>query len=129
MPDPSTEITPALHRKLAVDLFNGTWTWMEKPDRTPAEDDTMLHGAHASRWHWEQVGTPKNLAVGEWQVSRVYTVLKRPEPAVYHARRCLEICEANGVGDYPYAYAHEALARAHALAGDGDVARRHLDLA
>ena len=32
----------------------------------------------------------------------------------------LEHCEANGIGDWDLAYAYEALARAHALAGDGE---------
>ena len=31
----------------------------------------MIHAAHASRYHWSQVGTKANLARGEWQVSRV----------------------------------------------------------
>ena len=49
----------------------------------------MIHAAHAARYHWSKVGTKANLARGEWQVSRVYTVLERPEPALYHAHRCL----------------------------------------
>ncbi|MCY1139283.1 hypothetical protein OWR29_14885 [Actinoplanes sp. Pm04-4] len=38
-------------RQLAVDLFNGVWTLLEKPDRTAEDDDRMLHMAHASRFH------------------------------------------------------------------------------
>jgi hypothetical protein len=52
----------------------------------------------------------------------VYTVLGRSEPAIWHANRCLEHCEQNGIGDWDLAYAYEALARAHALAGDGEAA-------
>ncbi|MBA3365103.1 MAG: hypothetical protein H0U03_04865, partial [Actinobacteria bacterium] len=62
----------AERRQLAVDLFNFVWTLLEKADRTGEEDDTMLHAAHASRFHWGEVGAPVNLARGEWQVSRVY---------------------------------------------------------
>ena len=83
----------------------------------------MLHMAHASRYHWGQVGAPVNLSRGEWQCSRVYAVLGRPEPALYHARRGLEICRAYGIGDWDLAYAYESLARAHAVAGDKDQAR------
>ena len=54
----------------------------------------MIHAAHASRYHWSKVGTNANLARGEWQVSRVYTVLDRAEPALYHAHRCLTHVEA-----------------------------------
>ena len=108
-------MTPEEERQLAVDLFNRTWKLMELPGRTPEQDDELIHAAHASRHHWAAVGTPANLARGEWQLSRVYVVLGRPEPALYHARRCLAYCEGSP----------EALARAHRLAGDADDAARH----
>ena len=104
-------IDPTVERQLAVDLFNATWGLMDEPDRSPGDDLRMLHMAHASRHHWAQVGEPVNLARGEWQVSRVYAVLGRPEPARFHGERCLEICEANGIGDFDLAYAYEAIAR------------------
>lgn len=109
------------HRAIGVDLFNRTWDLMGKQDRTVEEDDAMLHMAHASAHHWRAEGagaTANNLARSEWQVSRVYTVLGRGEPARYHARRCLEICQANGIGDWDLAFAYEALARAASIAGD-----------
>jgi hypothetical protein len=105
------------HRKIAIDLFNFVWTLLDKPDRTVEDNDQMIHAAHASRYHWSQVGTAVNLARGEWQVSRVYAVLNRPEPAQYHARQCLDICLENKIGDFDLAYAYEALARASAIAG------------
>jgi tetratricopeptide (TPR) repeat protein len=113
----------AAERRQAIALFNGTWDLMEKEDRTTEEDDRMLHMAHASRYHWGQVGTAANLARGEWQVSRVYTVLGRGEPALHHAQRVLDICRANGIGDWDLAFAYEALARASAVAGDAEQAR------
>lgn len=116
-------------RRMAVDLFNGTWRLMEKADRTPSEDDRMLHMAHASRYHWEAVGLPANLARGEWQCSRVYAVLGRAEPSLHHARRVLDICLANGIGDWDLAFAYEAIARARAVAGDAAAARGATELA
>jgi hypothetical protein len=71
----------------------------------------MVHAAHASRYHWGIVGKPVNFARGEWQISRVYSILKRSEPASYHAKRCLQICKENKIGDFDLAYAYEALAR------------------
>ncbi len=117
------------HRRLAVDLFNAVWRFLEQPDRSAAEDDTMLHAAHASRFHWGAIGAPVNLVRGEWQISRVYTVLGRPEAAVYHARRCLELCEGAELEDWDLPYAYEALARAHAVAGEADEAARYKGLA
>lgn len=100
---------------------------MELPERTPEQDDELVHTAHASAYHWLQVGTAANRARSEWQLSRVYVVLGRAEPALHHARRCLEICEASpeALEDWDLPYAHEALARAHGLAGAADAAGEH----
>jgi DNA-binding transcriptional MerR regulator len=116
----TTELDPATRRQLAKDLFNHTWTLLEKPDRSPAEDDEMIHSAHASRFHWGEpgVGEPVNLARGEWQCSRVYAVLGRAEPALWHARRCVALNEAGGYADWDIASAYEAMARAYLAAGD-----------
>ena len=113
----STKADTERQRRLAAQLFNGTWNLLSKKRRTKEESDTMIHMAHASRYHWGLVGGPKELAIGEWQISRVYAVVRRPEPSLYHAERSLEICKAHGVGDFPLAYAYEALARAFAIAG------------
>ncbi len=106
------------HRALAVALFNHVWTLLEMEDRTREQDDQMLHAAHASRHHWGVVGAPVNLARGEWQCSRVYSVLGRGEPAIHHGRRCLEICQQHGIGDFDVAFAYEALTRGYAVSGD-----------
>lgn len=118
-------------RLLAAQLFNETWRLMEQENRTTEDDDRMIHAAHASRYHWGQVpeATPANLARGEWQISRVYTVLGRAEPALHHARRVLAICERGDVEDWDLAFALEALARAYAVAGDAAQARRYTDRA
>ena len=106
-------------RRLAANLFNLTWSLLTKGDRSPEEDDRMLHAAHASRFHWGEVGEPVHFARGEWQCSRVYTVLGRAEPALHHAQRCLDWCEASEeLDDFDIPYAYEALARAHLLAGN-----------
>ncbi len=121
---------PAQHRQLAVDLFNHVWTLISKANRTPEEDDELIHAAHASRYHWSRAGTATNLARGEWQCSRVYATLDRPEPALHHARRCLEILEESGDGeDWDVPFAHEALARAFFVAGDTEAAEHHLAIA
>jgi hypothetical protein len=109
---------------LAASLFNGVWTLLENTSRTPDDDLRMIHMAHASRYHWGQVGTPVNTVRGEWQCSRVYATLRRGEPALFHAKHALQICEANSIGDFDLAFCYEALARAHAVAGDTDDARR-----
>ena len=119
MPTPNGKsIDRGTRRQLAVDLFNHVWTLLETPDRTPMQDDEMLHAAHASRHHWAEVGEPVNLVRGEWQCSRVYATLGRSEPAMWHARRCLALCEEHGIGGFDFAFAWEAIARAAFVAGD-----------
>ena len=112
----------------AAALFNHVWALLEKPHRTVAEDDEMVHAAHASAHLWMQAGTVANRARSEWQCSRVYAVLGRAEPALHHARRCLELCESgpDEIEEFDLPFAYEALARAHALAGDAAEAREFL---
>ena len=117
------------HRQLGVDLFNEVWRLLE----TREDDERMLHAAHASAYHWSEAPEcePCNRARSEWQVSRVYSVLGLGEPALRHAQRCLELCEQkpDNVEDWDLPFAYEALARAHAVAGDDEEARRYERLA
>ncbi|MBG0786994.1 MAG: hypothetical protein H0S79_18005 [Anaerolineaceae bacterium] len=107
-----------IHRQMAIDLFNLTWDLMEKTDRTQAETDRMINAAHASRYHWEIAGEAVNIARGEWQISRVYAVVGRSEPCLYHAERCLQVTLENDLVDFDLAFAYEAMARAWHLVGD-----------
>ncbi len=116
-------------RQHAVDLFNETWSLLDTADRAPEQDERMIHAAHASRLHWEAAGTAENVAIGDWLCSRVYAVLGRAEPSMYHARWCLSRAETEPLPDWVRAEGHEAMARAHALQGDLDEARRHAEQA
>jgi tetratricopeptide (TPR) repeat protein len=113
-------------RRLGIDLYNRTWTLMDTPG------DEMLHCAHASAYHWlHGGGTTANRARSEWLCSRVYSILGRPEPALHHARRCLELVESapDEMEDWDIAGAREALARAHLAAGETEEARRYYERA
>ncbi len=111
------------HRALAKALYNHVWTLLEAAERTPDQVDEMIYATHASAYHWlRSGGTLVNRARGEWQIARVYSTLGRGEPALWHARRCLELAEAAtaaGVAeDWDLAAALEGLARAQAVSGD-----------
>jgi hypothetical protein len=117
------------HKKLATSLFNLTWDLLDREERTQEENDKMIHAAHASRYHWGEIGTALECERGEWQVSRVYSVLGRSEAAIYHAQRCLAICRENEIADFDIAFAYEALARGYAIAGDAAKSREYIELA
>jgi hypothetical protein len=115
MPDLDRET----ERRLAAGLYSEVWRLLDMPNRRSEQDDAMLHAAHASRYHWGQVGGPVTLARGEWLCSRVYAVLGRSEPAIWHAQRCLELLTGFGGGEsWDEASAYEALARGHSIAGE-----------
>lgn len=117
---------PLAHRHFAARCFNAAWDLIDKTDRTPDEDDRMIHVAHASVWHWMQREdcTPVKLSIGYWQLSRVYALARRPQEARHYAERCLAVSPA----DQPFyvGYAYEALARAEKAAGNAEAAARHL---
>ncbi|MFX0061157.1 MAG: hypothetical protein ACFFC7_03145 [Candidatus Hermodarchaeota archaeon] len=117
------------HKKMATDLFNKTWDLLDKKDRTPEEDETMVHMSHASRFHWGMIGEPINFQRGEWQIARVYTVLERAVSALHHAKLCLKHTEDNNIGGFDRAYAYEAMARASAAAGIREEFEKYFKLA
>jgi DNA-binding transcriptional MerR regulator len=125
MAEPTT--LDADHRSLGIALFNEVWRLLEK-ERTPDEDEELLHQAHASAYHWLKApeSEPKNRARSEWMCSRVYSVLGRAEPALHHAERCQAVAEAHPDNMEPFdlPFAYEALARAHKLAGNADQSKR-----
>ena len=117
-----------LHRKTAAQAFNQTWDYLEMRHRSAKDDEMMLHLAHASLYHWSLVGTPRNQAVGDWQTSRVYAALREPLLSLRFAKSSLEIANKNKLSDV-YSNAHEAMARAHAVAGNMKLAKNHLNTA
>lgn len=113
------------HRYFAVDCFNRAWELIDKPDRTPADDEAMLLLANASLWHWTQRDdrTDRNLSVGHWQLSRINSLLGRGDDAMRHAEQSLRY--AAGSPPFYIAYAHEAIARAALVEGNPSLANSH----
>ncbi len=120
-----------LHRWFGVDLNNETWRHLGSGaipvDSPPSEREALLYGAYASAYHWMQVGSPINQARGEHLIARVAVRVGRPDVALHHATRCLEIVTAHPdlAEDWDSGFAHEALARSHAALGNVDAARNH----
>ena len=132
MEDPSIgAVDPATHRRLAVDLFNRSWQLLEKEARTTEENDELVHVAHAARYHWGEIGTAAHRARGENQCARVYAALGRPEAALHHAQRALDLVRTGGAGfeDWDLATALEVVARAQLAAGNRSEAAHFAELA
>jgi DNA-binding transcriptional MerR regulator len=119
-PPPPPTLDPETHRALAAGLFNRSWDLLEIEDRSARQDAELIDTAHASAWHWRQVGNAANEARGHWMLARVYSVLGHGAEAVYHARRANEVLDLGGEGieDWDRPAAAEAMARALVASGD-----------
>ena len=42
------------HKFFAANCFNKAWELIDKPDRTPEDDEQMIRLVHASIYHWTQ---------------------------------------------------------------------------
>jgi hypothetical protein len=121
-------VTPDEHRRLGIELYNRTWELLE----AGADPDETIDTAHASAYHWRHAAgaTTANRARSHWLCSHVYAVFGRPELALHHASRCLDLVVGSPaeMDDFDLPAAYEGLARAHASAGDEDEARRYVGL-
>ncbi len=118
-----------VHQHFAATCFNKTWEYLDMTERTADDDLQMIHLAHASRWHWGQIGEPLQWARGEWQISRVYSSANKPEPSLFHANKSLRYCTEHNLGAFDTAFAYEAVARAYYIAGNMEKAQEFVKLA
>lgn len=117
------------HRFFSASCFNRAWDLIRKSDRTDSENEQMLLLSQSSLWHWTQRHdcAPRNLSIGYWQLSRVHALLGRAGDARASAIECLR--HSQGEAPFYMGYAHEALARSAAVAGDDAAKAQHLNQA
>ncbi len=131
MDETKTYTLDEAHEHFAKSANGRVWELLQKHDRSPSENDEMLHAAHASIYHWKFVGSAIHQQRGEWLISHVHVVLGHANEALRHAERCFELTQTNKeiMQDFDIAYAFEGLARAHAMLGDQKMAEEFLYLA
>lgn len=116
------EITPELHRLLAVTSYNATWELLDIGDdlRTEEQNEEMIRRAYSSAFHWQRADgyAPLNEARSEWILSRVWRARGNAALAMHYAEKCWERTESLGLTDFDLAYALDAMARGFAMSGD-----------
>jgi hypothetical protein len=117
------------HRTFAPLAFNQTWALLDLDEPTRVEEEQMLAGAFAQRYHWYEVGAPRNKAISDWQISRVAAVLGYADLALRFGERSLAVCLENDLDPFVTGFAHEAIARAAAEVDDVDMFTEHLEAA
>ncbi len=119
------------HRRFAVELNNLAWDLLETPNRTPADDERMIHAAHAACFHWLEVGGPLNHLRAECLLATAYASVGLGEAALRHAERCMAL--SNEAGDtqttFDRATAHGCASLAYASVGRMAEANSQHDLA
>ena len=112
------------HRSQAVEANNSVWELLERPDRTPEEDEELLRRAYAAAYHWNRTsGTaPANEVRASYLVGKAHLVTASPDLALRAAERMLGLCAAHDLQDFDLAYAHELHGRALAALGRSEEA-------
>ena len=116
---PTDEEFGKWHKRFGVECNNRAWRLSELAARTPAEDEEMLHAAHAATLHWSKVGTEHNAALARMLLAHVYALLGDAEPAMRHARSCFAYFTSHETQPWELAFAHAVLASAAWAAHDG----------
>ena len=133
MTDPVEQADPAdleaWHNTFAAVAFNEAWALLDVTEPTREQEEEMLAATFAQRYHWYQVGTPRNQAISDWQISRVAAVLGYADLALRFGERSLTVCLDNDLDPFVTGFAHEAIARAAADVDDIDMFTEHLDAA
>jgi hypothetical protein len=123
--DPSPEEIARFHRWNAVECNNRAWSLGEQRSRTPAEDEEMLHAAHAAAFHWAKAGTDLHQARAWMLLGQVHAALGHGQAAWAYARRSYEYFRARESPDWEIAFAHAVLAHAAYADEDPGLHRRH----
>lgn len=128
--DPKVTINEA-HTVFARKTNGRIWQLLDQENRTQIEDDELLYAAHASCYHWLQVGSGVHHQRGEYLISKVYVSLNMPQQALHHAQRCRQLTEQHSaeMKDFDTAFAYECLARAYAMNGDREAGLKYYELA
>ena len=107
------------HRRLAAAANGEAWELLASDELAEGDREELVERGYASAYHWRRATEPGAVeqARAAWLLARIHALLGHPDAAVGHAERCSALTAAADGADFDTAYAHEALARAYALAG------------
>ena len=108
------------HLMFAKRTNSDAWKLLQKENLSEEEKTLLLYTVYSSAYHWKYAGTSLHMQRAEWLISRAYIKLNNGGEALAHAEKCQDLTsgQINGIKDFDFAYAHEAMARAYALIGD-----------
>lgn len=104
------------HKRQARHTYGLCWELLGRTLRDFEKRDLVGY-ALTSRYHWQQVGGPKELAIADWMASRAYAAVGQPTLAIDYALASLN----HGFEKFPAwlkASLNEGIARAYASAAN-----------
>ena len=103
---PNEEEAAKWQRRLGAAANNRGWKLSEMPVRTAAEDDEMLHAAHASRHLWSTVGNEENFALGDLLLGQVHALLGHGRLALRYAEAAFAFFSSRASEAWETAFSH-----------------------
>jgi hypothetical protein len=104
------------HKQFATSCNNRAWE-LSVQQRTPAQDREMLDVAHASAWHWSQIGTELNHMRATMLLAEVHALLGHGSQALALAGSMRTYFLNRDTPDWEVAFAHTIYAHAAHAAG------------
>lgn len=123
--EPLTPEMQEWHKQLASRCNNRAWALSVQASRSPAEDREMLDAAHASAYHWGQVGTELHRMRATMLLAEVHALLGHGATALEMATQMRSyLLGLADTPDWERAFTHAIYAHAAHVAG---IAATHRD--
>jgi hypothetical protein len=122
------------HKKMGAKTNGGVWGVLDNNEPTEAELEDALEMAYTSRYHWKQVGTLTNDVRAAYMISRVFSHMKNGDQAVNYANQMLDLAkkaekdDADNWASFDMPFVYEAIAKAHAAAGNKDECKKYTQM-
>lgn len=110
------------HKRFAIGTNNLAWDLSVQP-RTSQQDREMLDAAHASSYHWQQIGTELNRMRATMLLAEVHALLGNGTLALSLATAMRDYFLSHDTADWEVAFTHAIHAHAAWVAGQSDLHR------
>ncbi len=129
MSDAATFDEQHWHKQMAMQANNRAWD-LSVQERTAAEDQELLHAAHAAAYHWAKVGTELHQLRAIMLLAEAHAVLGLGPTAWAYAQQMHQFFTARSeTPDWELALAHTIAAHAAKVAGQTTFAETYQKLA
>ena len=115
MTEPDSKTLQRFHRYFAIQCNNEFWALSER-DLNAEEKRDLLTIAHASQYHWRQVGTDENIHLAYLAIARAYCV-NESLLGVKFASLAFDFFDGTGE-KWIQAFTNAVLSHAYYIAGD-----------